>query len=88
MDAHSANASASPLLKVCFRVAAAWARAILSNPPNSRTRDTWQKRWRGNQNILFIHYTYRGVLRLARFDQNFESREIQDPLQPITPKIS
>ena len=32
MGTHSADASASPLLKAYFRVADAWVRAILSNP--------------------------------------------------------
>ena len=32
MGTHSADASASPLLKAHFRVADAWVRAILSNP--------------------------------------------------------
>ena len=32
MGTHSADASASPLLKAYFRVADAWARTILSNP--------------------------------------------------------
>ena len=87
MSTHSTNTSASPLLKAYFRVADAWARTILSNPLTVAHGIRGEKGGAGIEMSYFIYSAYHGALRLARFHQNFESREIRDPLQPITPKI-
>ena len=87
MGTHSADASASPLLKAYFRVADAWARTILSNPLTVAHGIRGEKGGAEIKTSYFIYSAYHGALRLARFHQNFESHEIRDPLQPITPKI-
>ena len=87
MDTNSADASASPLLKAHFRVADAWVRAILSNPSTVAHGIRGEKGGAEIKTSYFIYSAYHDALRLARFHQSFESREIWDPLQPITPKI-
>ena len=67
MGTHSADASASPLLKAHFRVADAWARAILSNPSTVARRIRGKKCGAEIEMFLFIHPAYHGALRPARF---------------------
>ena len=69
MDAHSACALASSLLKAHFRVAGAWARAILSNPTTVARRIHGEKGGAEIETFLFIHPAYHGALRPARFPE-------------------
>ena len=69
MGTHSADASASPLLKAHFRVADAWVRAILSNPATVAHGVRGEKGGAKIETFLFIHPAYLGALRPARFPE-------------------